>query len=153
MESACIFKITEVEADRRQYLPLLLIGDESEQMIARYIDKGNLYVGFADNEPITVCLAVSVDSITVEVKNLAVMPQFRRKGYGRMMLRHIESLHPGKTIILGTGETPSTLRFYERCGYVYSHRIPCFFTNHYSDPIIEEGVALRDMLYLKKSLF
>ena len=27
---------------------------------------------------------------------------------------------------------------------------PIFFTNNYSNPIIEEGVLLRDMIYLKK---
>lgn len=29
-------------------------------------------------------------------------------------------------------------------------RVPDFFTNNYSNPIIEDGVLLRDMIYLKK---
>ena len=66
------------------------------------------------------------------------------------MLRHVERLNPDRTIILGTGETPSTFRFYNSCGYVYSHRVPNFFTDNYIAPIIEEGVTLRDMIYLKK---
>lgn len=151
MNSTARFIITEVYGDPKQFLPLLLIGDESETMIDRYIGQGNLYAGFLEGVPIAVVMTVCIDSTTVEVKNLAVAEGFRRQGYGRRMLRHIESRHPGKTIVLGTGETPSTLRFYKSCGFTYSHRIPDFFTDNYPDPIIEEGVRLRDMIYLKKS--
>lgn len=151
MNSTARFIITEVSGDRKQFLPLLLIGDESETMINRYIGQGNLYAGFLDRVPIAVVMTVCIDSTTVEVKNLAVANGFRRQGYGRRMLRLIENRHPGKTIVLGTGETPSTLRFYKSCGFTYSHRIPDFFTDNYPDPIIEEGVRLRDMIYLKKS--
>lgn len=152
MNSTTRFVITEVYSDRKQFLPLLLIGDESETMIDRYIGQGNLYARFLDGVPIAVVMTVSIDSTTVEVKNLAVADRFRRQGYGRRMLRHIENRHPGKNILIGTGETPSTLRFYKSCGFTYSHRIPDFFTDNYPDPIIEEGVRLRDMIYLKKSV-
>ena len=152
MNSTARFIITEVYGDRKQFLPLLLIGDESETMINRYIGQGNLYAGFLEGVPIAVVMTVCIDSTTVEVKNLAVADGFRRQGYGRRMLRHIENRHPGKTIVLGTGETASTLRFYKSCGFTYSHRIPDFFADNYPDPIIEEGVRLRDMIYLKKSV-
>lgn len=152
MNSTARFIITEVYGDRNRFLPLLLIGDESETMIDRYIGQGNLYAGFLEGVPIAVVMTVCIDSTTVEVKNLAVADRFRRQGYGRRMLRHIENRHPGKNILIGTGETPSTLRFYKSCGFTYSHRIPDFFTDNYPDPIIEEGVRLRDMIYLKKSV-
>lgn len=144
------FTITKADRDKRQYLHLLLIGDESESMINRYIDHGDLYIGLVNCEPMAVCVALSHDADTIEVKNLAVLPAFRRQGYGRRMLEHIERLYPSRLITLGTGETPSTLRFYKSCGYSYSHRIPDFFTDNYPGPIIEEGVVLRDMIYLKK---
>lgn len=89
---------------------------------------------------------------TVEVKNLAVEPDFRGRGIGRSMLEYIENMNRGKVIILGTGETPSTLRFYNSCGYFYSHRVPDFFIDNYPEPIVEEGVTLRDMIYLKKDI-
>ena len=142
--------ITEVDNDKEQYLPLLLIGDESETMIGRYLDSGTLYVGLFNDKPIAVCVTVKLDSNTVEIKNLAVDAEYRRHGYGRRMLEYVESQHSNKRFILGTGETPSTLRFYKSCGYSYSHCIPNFFTDNYPTPIIEEGVTLRDMIYLKK---
>lgn len=150
MEHTESFAIIEVDGDRTRFMPLLLIGDESESMIDRYIGCGNLYVGFIRHLPMAVCLSNIVDDFTVEVKNLAVLPEFRRRGFGRRMLQHVESLNPDKTIILGTGETPSTLHFYRSCGFSYSHRIRDFFTDNYPAPIVEEGVTLRDMIYLKK---
>ncbi len=144
--------IMRIDTDKKRFLALLLIGDESEPMIDRYLDRGTLYVGFADESPIAVCVTSHGPDNMVEVKNLAVHPDFRRTGIGRLMLRHAEGLNPGKTIILGTGETPSTLRFYKNCGYAYSHRIPGFFTDNYPRPIVEEGVTLCDMVYLSKSV-
>lgn len=150
MKTDDIFTIAEVDNDKKQYLPLLLTGDESETMIDRYLDSGILYVGLFNGKPIAVCVTVSLDPDTVEIKNLAVKAEYRRHGYGRRMLEYVESQHSNKKIILGTGETPSTLRFYKSCGYSYSHRIPDFFTDNYPAPIIEEGVTLRDMIYLGK---
>lgn len=150
MEIEGNFTIIEVDNDKKQYLPLLLIGDESLSMIYRYLDSGTLYVGLFNCKPAVVCVTVNLDPKTVEIKNLAVEAEYRRRGYGRRMLEYIESLHSNKKIILGTGETPSTLSFYKSCGYSYSHRITNFFTDNYSAPIIEEGVILRDMIYLEK---
>lgn len=144
------FIITKVDKNKKQYLPLLLIGDESEIMIDRYLDSGTLYVGLFNGKPIAVCVTLNLDPNTVEIKNLAVEEKYRRHGYGHRMLEYAESQHSNKKIILGTGETPSTLRFYKSCGYSYFHRIPNFFTDNYPTPIIEEGVTLCDMIYLEK---
>ena len=138
--------------DRSRYMSLLLLGDESERMIARCLGQSTLYVGFLSGEAVAVCCTVGLDDGVVEVKNLAVAPGFGRRGIGRMMLAHAERYSRGHRVILGTGETPSTLRFYRSCGYVYSHRIPDFFTANYDNPIVEEGVTLRDMIYLKKEI-
>lgn len=153
MENSIIsekLKIEKIVCNKKIFLPLLIIGDESESMIDRYLERGDLYVGKVGDKTVAVCVTVIENDHKVEVKNLAVDPKFQRKGIGRNLLNHIERLNSGKTIILGTGETPSTLRFYQSCGYVFSHRIDNFFTDNYPDPIIEEGITLRDMIYLKK---
>lgn len=146
------FVIEQIDFDKRRYMPLLLIGDESEEMIGRYLDRGQLFAGFIDGVAVAVCVAMAVGAHHTEVKNLAVHPDFQRQGIGRRMLEYVERHNSGKTVTLGTGETPSTLRFYRSCGYIYSHRIPDFFTDNYPDPIIEEGVLLRDMVYLSKNV-
>ena len=143
--------VKEITIDKGQFLNLLLIGDEQESMIRRYIDRSRLFIGHISGIP-SACCAVTVEKDNmIEIKNLAVLPGHRRKGIGRAMLEHVESLFPGKSFQLGTGETPSTLRFYQTCGYHISHRIPDFFTDNYNHQIIEEGVRLRDMVYLRKN--
>ena len=119
-------------------------------MIMKYLDRGNLYVGSMDNKDVAVIVTVEKDNGSVEIKNLAVDAAFRRRGIGRKMLVYVEKLYPDNKIILGTGETPSTLRFYRSCGYRYSYRISNFFTDNYPNPIVEEEVTLRDMVYLYK---
>ena len=36
--------ITEVKTNKKQYLPLLLLADEQENMIDRYLEQGTMYV-------------------------------------------------------------------------------------------------------------
>lgn len=138
--------------EKRKYMRLLLIGDESEEMIDRYLDRGTLHVGWLGDEAVAVCLVTKEADGLCEVKNLAVSPEWQRRGYGRRMLAHAETCCRCGRMQLGTGETPSTLRFYENCGYTYSHRIPRFFKDNYNHPIVEEGVELCDMIYLGKTL-
>ena len=37
-------EIRAVEADKKQYLDLLLLADEQEDMIDRYLERGTMYV-------------------------------------------------------------------------------------------------------------
>ena len=57
-----------------------------------------------------------------------------------------------KYLILGTGENPKTLDFYKKRGFKEYKIVKNFFTENYSHPIYENGVQLRDMIYLKKHL-
>lgn len=51
---------------------------------------------------------------------------------------------------VGTGDSPMTIPFYEKLGFVRSHRIVDFFVDNYDHSIYECGVQLRDMIYLQK---
>lgn len=51
----------------------------------------------------------------------------------------------------GTGDSPLTIPFYEKCGFVRSHIIPHFFLDNYDHPIYEGGVQLADMVYMRRS--
>ena len=55
-------------------------------------------------------------------------------------------------LIVGTGDSPFTVPFYEKCGFKKSHYIKDFFTDNYDRPIYEGGVLLKDMVYLRKKL-
>ena len=53
---------------------------------------------------------------------------------------------------VGTGGSPSTIPFYEACGFRRHHLVKNFFTDHYDHPIYECGVQLVDMVYLQREL-
>ena len=144
--------IRAAAGSREPWMPLLLLGDEQEEMVRRYLDRGVLYVMEEAGESTAVCLVTEEGPGVYEIKNLAVAPGFRRQGRGRAMVVHACAACPGDVMLVGTGETPSTLRFYRSCGFVPSHRVENFFTDHYDHPIVEEGVVLRDMVYLKRTL-
>lgn len=128
------------------------MGDEQESMIDKYLEKGDMFL-LLNKEPICVCVVLQLDSNTYEIKNLAVEKSFQRKGYGTRMLEYIFNFYkPDNVIYAGTGENPATIGFYEKCGFVYSHKIANFFTENYDHKIIENGVELVDMVYLKKVL-
>jgi ribosomal protein S18 acetylase RimI-like enzyme len=55
-------------------------------------------------------------------------------------------------MLVGTGQTPAIVSFYESCGFERSHIIKNFFTDNYDHPMFEDGIQLVDMVYLKKKL-
>lgn len=74
--------------------------------------------------------------------------------YRDLLLLAGEQEHRGKfqTLQVGTGDSPRTIPFYRACGFEESHRAKDFFTRYYDHPIIEDGVLLTDMVYLRKAL-
>lgn len=60
--------IQQVSEQKKQYLPLLLLGDEQESMIDRYLEQGTLYVMQKAGNPIAVCVILRVSETEWEVK-------------------------------------------------------------------------------------
>ena len=75
-------------------------------------------------------------------------------GYGKALIDFLVIKYARQYSVLqvGTGDSPLTVPFYEKCGFVRSHRIPGFFTEHYDHPIFECGTRLVDMIYLQRRL-
>lgn len=88
------------------------------------------------------------------MKNIAVTPIAQRQGYGRKLINYLIN-HYSKEytqMIVGTGDVPGVLAFYKSCGFEYSHCIKGFFTENYDHPIIDNGILLKDMIYLKRKI-
>ena len=81
-------------------------------------------------------------------------PENQGKGYGKALIDFLASKYADEYSVLqvGTGDSPLTIPFYEKCGFVRSHKIPNFFTDNYDHPIYEGGVQLIDMIYLQRCL-
>lgn len=145
--------ITEIIHNKKQFLPLLLLADEQESMIDRYLDRGRLYV-LEDDGVKALCVVTDEGGGVLELKNLAVEPAFQRRGYGRALVAFLRRTFAGTyhTLWVGTGDSPLTLPFYEKLGFVQTHRIKNFFIDHYDHPIFEDGKQLIDMVYLQMTL-
>jgi hypothetical protein len=149
-----VMKIRHVEAEKKRYLPLLLLADEQEDMIDRYLDRGDMYVLEENGIVIGECVITDVGGGIAEIKSLAVAPEFQGMGYGRALIEYAAEQCRENYIILqvGTGDSPLTVPFYERCGFTRHHVVENFFTENYDHPIFEGGKQLADMVYLRKSL-
>jgi len=144
-------KIREVNENKKQFISLLLLADEQESMVERYLEKGTMYV-LEDNDEKAECVVTDEGNGILEIKNIAVDPENQRKGYGKALIDFLASKYEYSVLQVGTGDSPLTIPFYEKCGFVRSHKIPHFFTDNYDHPIYEGGVQLIDMIYLQRCL-
>ena len=145
--------IREVTENKKKYLSLLLLADEQEDMIDRYLERGRMFV-LDDDGVKCECVITDEGDGVLEIKNIATVPEYQGKGYARAMIRYIEDNYKGHYSVLqvGTGDSPLTVPFYEKCGFVRSHTVPGFFTTNYNHPIYEGGVQLVDMVYLRREM-
>lgn len=124
-------KIKEIKENKKEFLSLLLLADEQESMIDRYLERGIMYVLDDDGIKCECVLTDEGDGI-LEIKNIATAPSFQRKGYGKLLLNFVTQKYKENYSILqvGTGDSPLTLPFYEKCGFRRSHITKNFFVEH-----------------------
>lgn len=146
-------KIAEIKTRKKDYLSLLLMADEQEDMIDRYLDRGTMYV-LLHNGVKAECVVTDEGNGVLEIKNIATEPAYRGRGYGRALIEFVAEKYRGQYSVLqaGTGDSPLTIPFYERCGFVRSHIVRNFFVEHYDYPIYECGRQLIDMVYLQRRI-
>lgn len=146
-------EITEVKEDKKRFLSLLLLADEQENMIDRYLERGTMYI-LNDNGIKAECVVTDEGNRILEIKNIAVNPEFQGKGYGKKLIDFLTEFYSENfdTLQVGTGDSPLTVPFYEKCGFKRHHIIKNFFTDNYNHPIFECGVQLIDMIYMQKDI-
>ena len=143
-------KIIKMTENKDKYMDLLLLGDEQEDMIKKYLYRGDLFALY-DGDLKTVSVVTKEDDETYEIKNIATYEKYHGKGYGTSMIKYIIEEYRNKCgrLLVGTGESKRTISFYEKCGFVYSHTEKDFFIKNYNHKMYEEGKQLIDMIYLK----
>ena len=145
--------IRQIKENKKQLLPLLLVADEQENMIDRYLENGIMFV-LEDSGVKAECVVTDEGAGVLEIKNIATMPEAQGKGYGKALIDFVAQKYAGQfsTLQVGTGDSPLTIPFYEKCGFKCSHSVKNFFTDNYDHPIFECGVQLVDMIYLRRAL-
>ena len=80
-----MIEIKKVTTNKKQYLPLLLLADEQEDMIDRYLERGTMYI-LDDNGVKGVCVVTDEGDGILEIKNIATDSHFHRKGYATISI-------------------------------------------------------------------
>ena len=147
-------RIVKVTNDKKRFLPLLLLGDEQESMIDRYLEDGEMFVLLEEGKLRTIAVVTKEPKRIFELKNIATEPAHQRQGYGRKMINHLLAYYHGKGRLLqaGTGAGSTTVEFYEKCGFTAGKTVKDFFTENYDHPIMEDGKQITDMIYYQKEL-
>jgi len=142
-----------IKDNKKLFIDLLLLADESENMIDKYLERGEMFALY-DDELKSICVVTKESSDTCEIKNIATYEKWRGMGYGSKLVQYVFTYYKDKyrTILVGTGDVPKSKRFYEKNGFVLSHKIKNFFTDNYDHQMFEDGIQLVDMIYLKKEL-
>lgn len=131
---------------------LLLEADPNKTLVSQYLEKGELFQAMADEQIIGVYLFLLTGSNQAEIMNIAVEPLFRNQGIGRSLLQHaIEQAREKsiKALYICTGNSSiGQLALYQKMGFRISEIEKDFFTSHYSEEIIENGIICRDKIRL-----
>ncbi|MGX7395498.1 GNAT family N-acetyltransferase [Carnobacterium mobile] len=141
--------------DRKKYLELFLIADESEEMVALYLNEGEADLIQLKGKTVGVVLFTFPDPQSVEVKNIAILQKHQNNGFGKQVLAIATDRYAAKGfhfLLVGTANSSiSNIAFYQKAGFRLDSIKKDFFL-HYSEVIIEDGIQAKDMLVFKKDL-
>jgi ribosomal protein S18 acetylase RimI-like enzyme len=136
---------------------LLLLADETKEGIHKYLFESEVYTArLSDSAPIGVFCLYPVNVDTIEIMNIAVSEQYQNMGIGSHLLAesfNIAKDQGYKEVIVGTADCGiKQIRFYERNGFIKYDIRKNYFTDIYDIPIYENGIQLRDMVMLRKTI-
>jgi len=136
---------------------LLELADPSRKVIDDYLPGSEIYLAENRAEIIGVYVLYPPEARnTIEIKNIAVLPEFQGKGLGKLMLKHAGNVAQKKGYkklrIATANSSVAQLHLYLSQGFLLQEIIPDFFIHHYEEPIFENGVQCRDLMVLEKKL-
>ena len=93
------------DSDKKNYMELLLIADEQEDMIEKYLCRGDMFA-LIDDGVKAVCVVTEEKPGVYEIKNIVTVPKFQRKGYGLRLMSFIVDYYKnsGGELYVGTGD-------------------------------------------------
>jgi N-acetylglutamate synthase-like GNAT family acetyltransferase len=140
-------------------LPLFLLADESVQQVQSYMNTGDLYVYFSEDDIVAgIVLALPLEPDVVEFKAVAIEPKQQGRGMGKRMLIAVlaELRDLGcKRVVVGTANAAiRQLAFYQKAGFRLLRIERDFFSpaRGYAEVIEESGIRMRDMVWMDLTL-
>ena len=129
-------------------MALLRDADPDDSKIAAYLARGEVWVS-PDKSAIAVIQAR--DDNIYEIMNIALLPDMRGQGRGKTFLAGLIAMvkaRGGRAVDIGTGNSSlDQLALYQKAGFRITGIVAGYFG--YPEPIIENGIACRDMVRLR----
>ncbi|WP_138417113.1 GNAT family N-acetyltransferase [Aquibacillus sediminis] len=149
-------KIEEVkQSERHQYINFLLLADESEAVVQKYIHDGDMFSIHYENKVAGVMIFTFHSDQVVELKNIALDSRYRGNGLGTFVVTEAFKIYKrrGKRkMVVGTANSSiGNLIFYQKLGFRMVEIKRDFF-KAYPEPIIESGIRALDMVMFEKTL-
>ncbi|WP_256218249.1 N-acetyltransferase [Bacillus sp. MUM 116] len=137
------------------YFDYLILADESEEAVKEYIYDGEMFVICWDGIPVGVTLFIFHANDMVELKNIAIVEEFRGSGIGKQVVMEAIKKYRSKgmkKMLVGTANSSiANIAFYQKVGFRMVEIKKDFFKK-YPTPIYENGIRALDMVMFEKDL-
>ena len=154
MERELIFNEINIE-ERKNFINYLLLADENEEIVNEYINNGDLFSITVLDKVVGVAIFISESPKTIELKNIALLADYRGKGLGKEILKLASALYKNKSfkkMTVGTANSSiDNIAFYLKAGFRIVGIRKGFFAK-YPEPIYENGIQAIDMIMFEKDL-
>lgn len=135
---------------------LLYSADPSIESVNDYLDRGDCYIAYNNDEVLGVYVLIKTRPSILEIVNIAVEESYQGSGIGKKLVASaIDKARESKvkTLEVGTGNSSiSQLAFYQKCGFRIVGVDKDFFKKHYKEKIVENGIECIDMIRLSIDL-
>ena len=135
---------------------LLLLADPSMSAIERYIDLAEIHIAVLKAKVIASIVLYPLGDEAYEIKNIAVAERFQGKGIGKLLLNaatNLAILNNAGSLSIGTSNASvAQLYLYQKSGFEITGIKFNFFLDNYREPIFENGIQCKHMIFLEKKL-
>jgi N-acetylglutamate synthase-like GNAT family acetyltransferase len=149
-----ILETRRLKNDEKLPIDLLLLADETIEVINRYVNDSEVYILERGDKAVGIYALQKISKDSIEIKNIAVDEKLQGQGIGKFLLRDAANRAEGmgfKTIIIGTADASiQLLHFYQKEGFEIFDVKKNFFIDNYPEPIYENGIQLKHMVMLKR---
>jgi aminoglycoside 6'-N-acetyltransferase I len=135
---------------------LLLDADPSRELVDAYLAVAEVYIACVEERVTATYVLCPINSVTVEIKNIAVKDECQGRGIGTIMLQ--DAIQKAKDngyedVIIGTSNASiGQLYLYQKAGFEMTAININFFTENYPGSLFENGLPVRHRIVLAKHL-
>jgi GNAT superfamily N-acetyltransferase len=146
------------EGERAAIRDHFALAEDSDVQLHGYLDLGRVLVALDGERVVGHLQLVHLEGSDVELKSMAVVPDRRGQGVGRVLVEAALSAAASEgahRMLVGTGAADTgNLRFYQRCGFRLLSVERDAFTPEtgYPDEIRIDGIVLRDRVWFDQPL-